>query len=153
MYTPWYFFHQLLLPQRELQLPSASPGDPPRPEGRFGPGSYEVTAVHEILCVLLKSRFSDFPDLMELLKSSHTGLQSQILWDSSSWCHTSRLGSLSWGSELSLLLHNFCDIIILQFVSYPWWGIGRILDYIMTMPLLFPCCGFFFHFGYRLFFW
>ena len=37
----------------------------------------------------------------------------------SSQCQTPRLGSLMWGSEVSLLWENFCDIIILQFVGHP----------------------------------
>ena len=46
-----------------------------------------------------------------------------------------RLGSLTQGSEPSLLLENFCNIIILQFVSCPTQaGVG--FDYIVSVPLL-----------------
>ena len=42
-----------------------------------------------------------------------------------SQCWTHRLGCLTWGSELSQLWENFCNIIILQFVAHPpeWYGI------------------------------
>ena len=36
-----------------------------------------------------------------------------------SWCQTPKLGSLMWGSDLSLLWENLCDIIIFQFVGRP----------------------------------
>ena len=58
MNAPQYVCHQCLCPQGEPQLPSASPGDPPRPAGRYGPGSYQITSfglcpgVHETVCDL-----------------------------------------------------------------------------------------------------
>ena len=39
--------------------------------------------------------------------------------NSSSCCWTPRLGSLTWGSELSLQWVGFCGISVLQFVSHP----------------------------------
>ena len=41
-----------------------------------------------------------------------------MLWGSSSWCQSSRLGCLMWGSELSLLWENLWNIIIFQFVCH-----------------------------------
>ena len=43
---------------------------------------------------------------------------------SSFQCQTPRLGSLTWGSELSLLWENLCDIIIFPFVGRPPGGYG-----------------------------
>ena len=34
-------------------------------------------------------------------------------------CQTPRVGSLIWGSELSLLWENFCDTIVIQFMGCP----------------------------------
>ena len=67
---------------------------------------------------------------------------------SSSWCQTLRMGSLTWGSELSLLWGNLCDIIIFQFVCHPPAGMG--FDYITKAPLLLSLCGFFFVFGWKI---
>ena len=39
--------------------------------------------------------------------------------NSSSCCWTPRLGSLTWGSETSFQLVDFCGISVLQFVSHP----------------------------------
>ena len=64
-----------------------SPGDPPRPASRSGPGSYEVTAffpwgpcVHKTLCVPSKSWVSVSPSPVELLRSNPICIQSQMLW-------------------------------------------------------------------------
>ena len=59
---------------------------------------------------------------------------------SSSWYQTSRLRSLMWGSELSLLWENLCNIIILKFVGCPP-GRYRILS---------SHCDFFFVFGCKI---
>jgi len=56
------------------------------------------------------------------------------------------MGSLTWGSELSLLWENVCDIIILQLVGCPSRGMG--LDYIANVPFLLSW-DFFSVFGYR----
>ena len=69
---------------------------------------------------------------------------------SSSWCQTPRLGSLTWGSELSLLWENFCDIINFQFVVTHLVGIG--FDCITNVPFLPSRCGFSFVFGCKIFF-
>lgn len=70
-------------------------------------------SVHETLSAPSKSGVSVPPSPVELLYSRPTGLQS--FWDSSSQCQTLRLGSLMWGSGLSLLWENLCDIFIFQF--------------------------------------
>ena len=86
MNTPWYLCHQCPCPHAEPQLPPASPEDRPRPAGRSGPGSYEVTAfavdpkAQESLCALSKNGVSVSPSFVELLHLSPTGLHSQMLW-------------------------------------------------------------------------
>ena len=71
----------------------------------------------------------------------------EFLGGPSSHCQTSRLGSLIWGSELSLLWENFCDIIVLWFVGCPPRGMD--FDFIVIVPVLPPCRGFFV-FGCRI---
>ena len=48
--------------------------------------------------------------------------------------------SSEWGSELSLMWENFCNLIALQFVENPG---GMAFDYIASVTLLPPCFGFF----------
>ena len=66
--------------KKEPQLPTTASGDPPKPAGRSGPGSYEVIAlalgltVYETLCASSKSGVSVSPSLVKLLRS--VGLQS-----------------------------------------------------------------------------
>lgn len=109
-----YVHCQLLWPQREPQLPSTSLEDSPRP-GNCGPGFYGVTAfalgpsAGETLCVTSKNEVC-FPE-------SFDAPEIRLHWLSkpngafSSQCHTPRLGSLAWDSELSLLWKNFYSII------------------------------------------
>ena len=114
---------QCLCPQGEP--PPASLGDSPRPAGRSGPGSCQITAfalgpgVCEILCEPFKSKVSISPNPLGLLKLSLTGLQSQMLWGF----------ILTWGSVLSRLWENLCNAIILQFVGHSPRAMG--LDYVM----------------------
>ena len=124
MNSLWGLCQQCPCPDSQPQLPPASLGDPPKPAGRSGPGSYGVTALPWVPmqakpCVRPPRVETVSPSPVELLHSSPTGLQSQVLWGSSSPCQTPRLGSLVWGSELSLLWENLCDIIIFQFVGRP----------------------------------
>ena len=53
-------------------------------------------------------------------------IQSQIPWDSQSFCWIPRFGNLMWGLEPSQQYENFFSIIVLQFVVCPpgplWWG-------------------------------
>ena len=56
-----------------------------------------------------------------------------MLWEHITWCRTPQLGNLTWGSELSLLWKNLCNIIILQFVGHPPGGMW--LDYIVSSLL------------------
>ena len=48
-------------------------------------------------------------------------------------CRTLRLGIPLWGSDLSLLWENLCNVIILQFVGHPPEGMR--LDYTMPLPI------------------
>ena len=60
--------------------------------------------------------------------------KSKYSGGSSSQCQTPGLGSLMWGSDLSLLWENLCNIIILQFVGHPPRGYG--FACIVSLPLL-----------------
>ena len=119
-----YICHKYLCSQGGPQppLPAHPPPpptpqeDPPRPAGRSGPGSYEISTfafgfgVHEILCAPFKSEIC-------FLQSS---LQSQMLWGPLfPVLDLQARGSLTWGSELSLLWENLCNIIIFQFLGHP----------------------------------
>ena len=64
---------------------------------------------------------------------------------SQSLCRIPRLGSLMWDSEPSQQWENFFFIIVVQFMGHPTGGYG--FDFIMIVPLLLSCCGFFFVFG------
>jgi len=61
---------------------------------------------------------------VEILHSSPAGFKAKCSEGFSSSCQNPRLGSLTWDLEISLLLENFCDIIILQFVGYLPRGYG-----------------------------
>ena len=78
--------HQCLCYQGELQLPTASLRDSPVSAREFEPGSLPITAsalgpgVCEIFCVPLKNGVSISFCPLVLLKVSHTGLKSQMIW-------------------------------------------------------------------------
>lgn len=125
--------------------PQTSPGASPRSAGRSGLGSYQIFAFalgpskHEILCASFKIEVC-FPQSCRASiikphwpsKPNATGLVFQ--------CQTPRLGSLAWGSELSLLWENLCSIISFQFVG---GLVGMGFDCIVTAPFLPSGCGFF----------
>ena len=73
------------VPRVSHSHPSSS-GDPLRLAGRSAPGFYKITSfalgpsAHEILCEPFKSEIFISPNPVELLQSSPTGLQSQMLW-------------------------------------------------------------------------
>ena len=73
---------------------------------------------HETLYAPSKNEVSVSSIPVEFLRSNRTGLQCWILLGLSSQCQTPRLGSLTWGSELSLLWENFCDIILFQLYKH-----------------------------------
>ena len=79
---------------------------------------------HTAFCVPCKSGVSVSPSPVEVLQSNPASLQSWLSKNSSSHCWTSRLGSLTWGSEPSLQWVDFCGTSVLQFVSHPPSGYG-----------------------------
>ena len=106
-------------PHSEPQLPPASAGDPPVLAGTLGPVSYEVTAFSRWIFVYLRSCVHPprvgflFPlVLWNSCDQTLMNFRTRFSGDSSSHCQTHRLGSLMWGSELSLLWENFSGIII-----------------------------------------
>ena len=86
----------------------------------FSPGSW---CVPDLLCASKRGMPVGF------LQSGSNGLQSQILWGSVCHRQTSRLGSLMWGSELSLLWENFC----MQCSYFPvcWSPTERVRDLVL----------------------
>ena len=73
-----------------------------------------------LLCVCPPRVESLFPPV--LLKSCNQIPLTFKVWfsgNSSSHCRIPRLWSPTWGSEPSLQWVDFCDIIVLQFVSHP----------------------------------
>ena len=135
-----------------------SVGGPAMLADRSGPISYGIIAffpwvlVHMRLYVFSKSGVPVSPSPVEVLQSNPSGLQSQILWVLlRTCCWTPRLGSLTWGSELSLLWDNFCGIIIFWFVGGPSGGYGNWFYHDST-PLTRLLWLFLFVFGCRVFF-
>ena len=157
MSTPQNCCPHCLCPCSEAQLQPASTGDSPILAGKSGSVSYEVTAIfptswctRDLVCAF-QGGVSVSSSPVEFLWSNPTGLQSQILWGLLLLLPDPQSGEPVWGSELSLLWEKFWGIIIFQFVGCPLACIG--FDFIMIAPLLPYCCGFFFVFACRVFFW
>ena len=111
-------------------LPSL-PGNSPRPAGRsdlLGQAPSHLLLflwdlVH--MLVVMPFEWSLSPSPVRLLQLRPSGLQSQMFWGGlSSPCWSPGLGILMWGSELSLLWENVCNIISLQSVGHPPGGRG-----------------------------
>ena len=115
MNVPWILCHQCPFLLSEPQLTSASPVNPPRPIGRSGPGFCGVTGLsrfsgaHGILCVPFKSAVSVCPSTRGLLT-----FRGKCSGSSYSQFQTPRLGRVTWGSELSFLWGNHCNVIVFQ---------------------------------------
>ena len=101
MNTPQHPCHQCPCPHSELQVPLASPGDPPRPAGRSGPGSYEVTPFPTgsqgtwDLCALWEWHLFP-PVLWQSCDQALLAFKAKCSGVSSPWCQTPRLRSLTW---------------------------------------------------------
>lgn len=117
-----------------------SPQDSPGSPGRSDPGSYPLTAsalgsvVQENLCAPFKNEVSIPPALSFFQKQDPPGFEAKCSGSFASWSRTLRLGSLTWGSNHSLLWENLCNVIILQFVDRPLRDMG--LECITSLPLL-----------------
>jgi len=103
MIIPKTFTLNVLPPQSSIVFPESSENhrqDWPRFLWSicFAPGP----SAHESLCVPFKSAVSVSSSPVELLCTSPTGPQCQMLWGPSSKCQISRSGNLTWCSELSL---------------------------------------------------
>ena len=80
------------------------------------------TRAHESLCAPFKNGVSVSPSPMDLLCTSPTGLQCQMLRGSFSLCQIPTRESLMCGSELSV---NLCEPVSFQSVELPTqevWG-------------------------------
>ena len=126
-------WHQWILPSTSatsVLVPTVShshlltsPGGPPRSGYRSGPGSYEITAFAFLpICVRPLVHPPRVESISPILWVSCTQalltFKAECSGSSSCQCQTSRLGILTWGSELSLLWENFCFIIVLQFMDH-----------------------------------
>lgn len=154
MCTPQNYHHHCLCPHREPQPSSGSSGDPPILTGRSDLVSYEVTnyfllCAWDLACILQEQNLC-FPQSCGLpvikpywlSKTYSLGTPSPICW-------TPKLGSLMWGSGLSLLWEGLCGIITLQSVGLHPAGMG--FGLIVIIPLQQSCCDFFI-FGCRYLF-
>ena len=128
-YFPVRLSPKCLWPHSEPQLPT-SPGDPPNQQVGLAQAPMKSLL---FLWVPEHLRPCGHPPRVEFLLHP-------VLWSScgqalmtfkakcsgstSSWCQTPRLGSLTWGSELSFLQENLCDMIIFQSVGHPPGGYG-----------------------------
>ena len=124
----WDLCHQCPCCPQWATADPCHPGDPLRLVGRSSPGSYGVTA---LFCVPVYVKPYVHPPSVEslfppVLWSSCTrallAFKAKCSGGSSSRGQTLRLGSLTWGSGLSLLCENLCNIIIFQFVGPPSGG-------------------------------
>jgi len=115
---------------RVSHSPHTSAGDSPRPAGRSGPGSYQITTfalgpgVCEVLWVLFMSEVSISASPVGLLQLSPNGFKATCSGGLFSGCWTPRLGSPMWGSELPVLWENLCPVIVPQFQGRPLGGRG-----------------------------
>ena len=120
-HTPKNDCCQFLCPTGELQLSPAFPRNSSESAGRYDLDSFQITAsalgsgACEILFVPFNSRVSiSFP---LAFKAKHSrGLSSQ--------CRTPRLGSLMWGSDLSLCREKLCNYNYSPICGLPTWGYG-----------------------------
>ena len=124
---------QCLCPCSEPQPPPTSTGDHPILAGMSGPVSYGVTAFFP--CVLVHMRLCGHPPREEFLfppipwiSSNQMPLASNARFsgDPSSLCPTPRLGSLMWGSELSLLWDKFW-IYLFSSLGLPTWYVWDLI--------------------------
>ena len=96
----------------------------------------------------LRVEFLFPPVLWNSCNQSLLAIKARFYGGSSSCCQISRLGILTWCSELSILWENFCGIIIFLFVGHPL-NVYGIWVYCDCAPLP-SCCGFFLVFGCRV---
>ena len=106
MNTPQHPCHQCPCPHSELQVPLASPGDPPRPAGRSGPGSYEVTPFPTgsqgtwDLCALWEWHLFP-PVLWQSCDQALLAFKAKCSGVSSPWCQTPPPEEPDMGLELT----------------------------------------------------
>ena len=128
--APQNGFCQCLCPQGELQLPPTSPGDSLGVAGRFDLASGQITASAlgsrgcEILYLSFQSEASISPSPLGLSEVSPTELQSQMFWGLIFLVQDPWAGSLTCGSDLSLLWENLCDHNYSPVCGLPSQGYG-----------------------------
>ena len=72
-----------------------------------------------LVCTLQEWSLLFPPVLWSTYSQARLVFKAKCSGGSFSWFQTPRLGSLMWGSELSLLWDSLCDMIIFQFAGHP----------------------------------
>ena len=112
--SPWGLHYHCPCPHSKPQPTPTSPGYPPIFIWRYSPGPCGVTIfcwipVYVKPCFCPPSIESLFlPVLWSSCPLLLLAFKAKCFGDDCSYCHT--LGSLMWGSELSYLWENLCDI-------------------------------------------
>ena len=140
-YSPVLLPPLFLSPQWATAIPwrSFTPGGTPKPEGRSGPGSYEVTAfpcpVHMRPC-LLPSKSVVCLSPVKCLGSRSTGIQSQILC----WGFLLPVPDAQTGDS-DVELRTVTPMGEPLWYNYFLFLAGMGFDYTTKVPLLLPCCS------------
>ena len=120
-YSPVHPLPVSLFPQESQQTPT-SPGDPPRPSLAWEPmKSLLFPWVPVYMRTYVDPPVPEFlflPIPWNSCNQAPLAFKARCSGGSSPWCQTASLGSLTWGSELSLLWENLCNIIIFQSVGH-----------------------------------
>ena len=129
-------------PQQATAIPwrSFTPGGLPRPEGRSGPGSYEVIdfslpSAHKTLYVPSKSVVCLSP--VKCLWSWPTGIQRQMFF----WGFLLPVPDAQTG-ESDVELRTVTPVGEPLWYNYFLFPVGMGFDYTTKMPLLPSCCSF-----------
>lgn len=136
--------HRWILPDKQVNTPvwataatlphTRLPLDPVWPRLLWSPCFILDPSARETLYVTSESRVSNFPRLVEFLKSSPTGLQSQFLWRLLLPIPEPQAGEPDIRSECSLPWESLCNVVILQSVDFPPGGMG--FDYIASKDMV-----------------
>ena len=157
MSTPQNCCCQCLCPHSETQPPPTSAGHPPILAGRSGPVPYGVTAffpkswcARDPVCTLQECSLHfpqscGIPVIKPYWPSKPDSLRAPPPiarppgWEA--WCGAQKF-------------HSSGRVSVVQFLSSPWVAhpVGMGFDFITVAPLIPSRCGFYFVFGYRVFF-
>lgn len=125
MNVPQYLRHQCPRLRSRPESTPTSLGDLPKPAGRSGQSSCRVTALPQVPghmrpCVSSRSGVCAPPVLSSLYTQALLTFKARCSGGFSFQGQTPRLRSMTWGSGLSFLWGNLCNIF--QFVGAPHPG-------------------------------